>query len=512
MRRLTFIFLGLLCTGQLLHQQATSQVTERRWSLSLQGGGNLGINDFNQQKVGAGAEVGLRYGLSRFFSLGFTAGYEELKSGNTIILPSFPFNYMKVTTIPAALVGYVHFLPKRVFNPYVFFGAGAMWYKRSGPNGLKFDDKGHLSYVVPVGAGFEAFTSRSVSINVDFGYTNIGDWVDTKKNSSLDGYLAAKAGIRFYFGSSDEDDDDNDGLTNAQERRLGTDPHNPDTDNDGLKDGEEVRRYRTNPLKADTDGDGLLDGEEVHTYHTDPTKFDTDGDGLSDGDEVLKYHTDPLRVDTDGDGLSDGDEVLKYHTDPLRVDTDGDGLSDYDEVMVYHTDPLKADTDGDGLSDGDEVKKYHTDPLKADTDGGGVNDGEEVRRGTNPLDPRDDNAKETIILEKGKTVILGGVNFSSGSARLTKDSEKTLQSALQALIANATATVEIAGYTDNVGSPQTNERLSLQRAESIKSWLVQKGIAAKRMTTVGKGVRDPIASNTTTAGRAKNRRIEFHVR
>ncbi len=58
-------------------------------------------------------------------------------------------------------------------------------------------------------------------------------------------------------------DTDGDGLTDAEELRLGTDPLNPDTDSDGLFDGEEVRIYRTDPLNSDTDGDGYTDGQEV---------------------------------------------------------------------------------------------------------------------------------------------------------------------------------------------------------------------------------------------------------
>jgi hypothetical protein len=64
-------------------------------------------------------------------------------------------------------------------------------------------------------------------------------------------------------------DPDHDGLTNLQEFLLGTDPHNPDTDGDGLKDGDEVNIYHTNPLVADTDGDGIPDGVEIATG-TDP--------------------------------------------------------------------------------------------------------------------------------------------------------------------------------------------------------------------------------------------------
>ena len=58
-------------------------------------------------------------------------------------------------------------------------------------------------------------------------------------------------------------DSDSDGLTDEEEQKLGADPHNPDTDGDGLSDFNEVMVYGTNPLKADTDGDGFTDKEEI---------------------------------------------------------------------------------------------------------------------------------------------------------------------------------------------------------------------------------------------------------
>jgi len=178
-------------------------------------------------------------------------------------------------------------------------------------------------------------------------------------------------------------------------------------------------------------------------------------------------------------------------------------------VKTYRTDPTNSDTDGDGLMDGDEVKKYHTDPLKADSDGGGVDDGTEVKRGSNPLDPRDDLP---IVFEKGKTLVLEGVNFEAGSANLTKDSETTLERVFMSLVADPAIRIEIAGYTDNTGSVKSNDRLSQRRADAVSAWLVRKGVAATRMTTIGRGSREPIAPNTTPEGRMKNRRIEFHVR
>jgi len=121
-------------------------------------------------------------------------------------------------------------------------------------------------------------------------------------------------------------------------------------------------------------------------------------------------------------------------------------------------------------------------------------------------------AKETIlILEKGKTVVLKGVNFEFGKATLTDDSAPVLTNAYDALMANADVKIVITGHTDNVGSAKYNQTLSLKRAQSVRNWLVKKGIASNRMRTVGRGFSEPVASNDTAEGRAENRRMEFYV-
>jgi len=116
------------------------------------------------------------------------------------------------------------------------------------------------------------------------------------------------------------------------------------------------------------------------------------------------------------------------------------------------------------------------------------------------------------VLERGKTVILQGINFASGSATLTRDSQDMLESAFAALVTNPNIRVEIAGNTDNVGSRIANERLSQRRAEAVRTWLVARGIGAGRLTARGFGMSNPIDTNLTPDGRARNRRIEFHVK
>jgi hypothetical protein len=80
-------------------------------------------------------------------------------------------------------------------------------------------------------------------------------------------------------------DSDGDGLLDSEEDAIGTDPLDPDTDDDGLTDGDEVNVYGTDPLDADTDGDGLPDGLEVE-HGFDPLDPDEDGDGILDGQDV----------------------------------------------------------------------------------------------------------------------------------------------------------------------------------------------------------------------------------
>jgi hypothetical protein len=154
-----------------------------------------------------------------------------------------------------------------------------------------------------------------------------------------------------------------------------------DKDSDSLCDKDEVA-YGTSVTNPDSDDDGLRDGDEVQVHGTDPKNADTDGDGLGDGDEV-KYGTDPVEADTDNDGLKDGME-FQLGTDPLKLDTDDDGIVDSQEVRLG-TNPKLADTDADGLNDGEEVGKYGTNPVTPDSDADGLSDLHEVQRGTDPL-------------------------------------------------------------------------------------------------------------------------------
>ncbi len=437
-----------------------------QWNLNGLGGGvgiggAVGHTDAVNNQLDYQGRAFFRYGFVDHLQLDAGIGETQIK-GDQYNTHLTPFD-LRLLISP---------LSDDSWNPYLYGGIGILHYDvqkypmvptpGAPPNGWKG--------VVPFGVGVQIPFVEHVMFEVSGGYNyTFSDDLDALRVDGKDGFWGFLIGLTATGGESALADADNDGLTNKEERELGTDPHNPDTD----------------------------------------------GDGLSDGDEVHKYHTDPLKVDTDGDGLTDGDEVLKYHTDPLNKDSDGDGLTDGDEILKYHTDPLNKDTDGDGLSDGDEVMKYHTDPLKKDTDGGTVDDGTEVARGTNPLDPKDDvpvkpeEKKEELKTEVGKAIVLEGIVFKTGSAEITPQSEDILVKAYNTLNDNPEIEVQINGYTDNVGKRSANMKLSQERADAVKQFLVGKGIAASRMVTQGFGPDKPIASNKTADGKQKNRRIEF---
>jgi hypothetical protein len=81
-------------------------------------------------------------------------------------------------------------------------------------------------------------------------------------------------------------DADADNYDDTLELEVGLDPANPDTDGDGVADGDEVNIYLTDPWAWDTDGDGLSDGEELFSLLTNPLAWDTDGDGVGDGEDL----------------------------------------------------------------------------------------------------------------------------------------------------------------------------------------------------------------------------------
>jgi outer membrane protein OmpA-like peptidoglycan-associated protein len=102
------------------------------------------------------------------------------------------------------------------------------------------------------------------------------------------------------------------------------------------------------------------------------------------------------------------------------------------------------------------------------------------------------------------------VNFRTGSAELTEDSYSKLDEVYEQLAKYSDRKYEIAGHTDNTASDKINIKLSLDRANAVREYLINRGIEASRLVGKGYGSSRPKADNKTAAGRSINRRIEFY--
>jgi OmpA-OmpF porin, OOP family len=115
----------------------------------------------------------------------------------------------------------------------------------------------------------------------------------------------------------------------------------------------------------------------------------------------------------------------------------------------------------------------------------------------------------TAEIENSGRVRVYGINFETGKATITADSENALNELLKMLQEKSDWTLMIEGHTDNVGAKAANLALSRQRADAVAEWLAAKGIDKARLTTAGFGDGRPVADNSTEEGRQQNRRVEI---
>jgi OmpA-OmpF porin, OOP family len=121
------------------------------------------------------------------------------------------------------------------------------------------------------------------------------------------------------------------------------------------------------------------------------------------------------------------------------------------------------------------------------------------------------NFDYTITVELPKVYTLDNVFFDSGKSSLRAESFKELNELAEFMKSKKSLVIEIAGHTDNVGNPESNQKLSEARANEVRNYLIKKGVAADRIQAKGYGDTQPIASNDSDAGRQKNRRTEVRI-
>ena len=274
-----------------------------------------------------------------------------------------------------------------------------------------------------------------------------------------------------------------------------------DTDLDGVPDKKD--KCPNTPKGAmvdatgcpiDTDGDGVYDGLDTcpgtpkgATVDAHGCPKDSDGDGVYDGIDQCPDTPKGATVDaqgcpkdSDGDGVLDGIDQCPNTPTGCTVDVHG----------------CPADADSDGVCDGVDVCPNTPRGLRVDA------------RGC-PIEVMD---KETQLLDTGM-IRLSNVQFDTGKDSIKAGSYAVLDSVGMVLEQYPTLKIEVGGHTDNRGTPDKNQKLSEARAASVLRYVTAKfpAINAGQFTSKGYGQSAPIAPNSTTAGRAKNRRVEFKV-
>ncbi|PKN56182.1 MAG: hypothetical protein CVU56_17505 [Deltaproteobacteria bacterium HGW-Deltaproteobacteria-14] len=226
---------------------------------------------------------------------------------------------------------------------------------------------------------------------------------------------------------------------------------------------------------------------------------DSDGDGLADGDDGCPEAAEDVDGFEDGDGCPDPDD-------------DGDGIADAADACPREAEDADGfeDEDADGFEDGDGCPDL-------DNDGDGIADAAdacpdqpETRNGVDDEDGCPDKAEATLT-DKG-IELDDAIYFVLGRATIMAKSEPLLDKVARLLAANPQVTrIRIEGHTDDQGPAGFNLELSKQRARAVLDALVARGVAAERLESDGFGSQHPVCRAKTPACWAKNRRTEFRL-
>lgn len=464
----------------------TSQTQDRKWSFGVQGGviqyhGDLGRDWYQTDKTmyGFGGVSVSRYlweyvDINATFNRG-TLGYD---SGVTGFKSDFSSASVSLRVKP--------FGSKYILSPYVFGGVGAILFDRQ----LNFHKEKIDSALPTAGGGLNIRLTSDITLNLQetFMFTNNDSRDGIVAGGSKEDYLLHSAGLTYNFGHSK--DTDMDGVPDSRDKCPDT-PANVAVDKSGC------------PLDRDKDGvadylDTCPDAAGTAAMNGCPDK---DNDGVSDAEDRCPDQKGSVALkgcpDADGDGVADLDDKCPNTKAGTRVDATGCAM----------------DTDKDGVTNDVDRCPDVAGPaaLKGcpDTDGDGVAD----------LDDRCPNVKGTMEnkgcpeIAKQDVVRINYIGsklfFETGSDKLKVASLTLLDELVKILNKYEAASLSIEGHTDSDGSDAFNQTLSQKRTESVKKYLVGKGINASRLTATGFGETKPVADNKTSLGKAKNRRVEL---
>ena len=258
---------------------------------------------------------------------------------------------------------------------------------------------------------------------------------------------------------------------------------------------------------TDTDGDGVYDKKDVCPEVPGLEEFngcpDTDGDGIQDSEDTCPEVAGLAEfngcADTDGDGVSDDKDRCPSKAGLVALngcpDADSDGVADDQDKCPSETGDVAnegcpwPDTDGDSVLDKDD---------KCPNQAGTV---------ANNGCPEAPNAEVQAKL----TSYARTINFDTGKSSIKEAANETLQAIVAILKEFPKSNFIVEGHTDSTASEKFNQKLSEARAAQVVDYLTSFGVDAARLSSVGFGENNPIASNKTKEGRATNRRVEVKL-
>ena len=256
---------------------------------------------------------------------------------------------------------------------------------------------------------------------------------------------------------------------------------------------------------------------------------DTDGDGIYDKDdacpEVAGLEAFNGCPDADGDGIEDSKDSCPNEAGSKEMngcpDADGDGVADKDDKCPNEAGLASLagcpDADGDGVADGDDECPNESGPAAnkgcpwPDKDGDSVLDKDDKCPDVAGTVANQGCPEVTEEVQKQLNDYARTILFDTGKSSIKAESTSVMVDIIQILKEYPTAKFTVEGHTDSVGSAKLNQSLSESRALSVKEFLVDKGIDAFRLSSVGYGEDKPIATNNTRAGRTQNRRVEINL-
>lgn len=471
-----------------------------------------GIADPDPSRIMPGGVARLGYNLSKNLGVSVGSGFFT-GSGATAISPFGSLTW----TLDI----------NRKTSPFILVGGGLTRFSGGSPST-------HITatYGGHVGAGVRTMVGENLAVRLEgrMAYENYDELAGGQGDAAYNG--AATLGISYFAGGGPPRDTDSDGVPDKRDRCAST-PRGAtvdvrgcpsDTDRDGVLNGLDrcADTPANTPVDAngctrDTDRDGIADNADrcPNTAAGTPVDAtgcprDTDRDGVADN--LDRCANTPAGTPVDANGCprdSDGDGVMdnadRCPNTPTGTTVDANGCP--------------RDQDGDGVADnadrcpntatGTQVDANGC-PVQRDADGDGVIDAND-RCANTPAGRRvDANGCPLVDLPAvGATMILRNINFAVGGSRLTPSSMATLDQIATSILSIPNSRWEIGGYTSSVGSLAANRRLSTARAQTVMQYLVSKGVPAGQLTSVGYGPSNPVAPNTTAAGRAQNRRVEI---